>query len=73
MGGDERGPAEPEGIDEVRQREDDARRARAGAEGERAREERDAEAGGEGEGVIPDDTDEERSGVMRPPAGGGPK
>jgi hypothetical protein len=70
MGGDERGPGEAEGIDDVREREDDARRARAGAEGDRAAEEREAELGGDGEGVIPDETDADRSGVMRPPGGG---
>jgi hypothetical protein len=73
MRGDERGPGEPGSGEEMREREDDARQARADAEAQRAAAERDAELGDDDDGgVVPADTDEEREGVMRPPAGAGP-
>lgn len=72
MAGEELRPEDPGSVGEEREREDDARRARTAAEGERAAAEREDERGGEGEpGVLPTDTDEERRGVIRPPAGGG--
>jgi hypothetical protein len=65
-------PEESESVEEVREHEDEARGSRAGAEGQRAAAERDDERGEGGEsGVLPADTDEERTGVMRPPAGAG--
>jgi hypothetical protein len=73
MSGDEREPDERGNVEEEREREEGARRARADAEAERAAAERDAELGKEDEGgVVPADSDEERAGVMRPPAGAGP-
>jgi len=70
MSGDEQRPGDPESGEELHEREDDARRARAEAEGERAAAERDDETAERGEdAVLPADTDEERFGVMPPPEG----
>jgi hypothetical protein len=73
MAGEEPRPADSGSVEEVREHEDEARRARAGAEGDRAAAEREDERGeGGGEaGVLPAESDEERTGVMPPPAGGG--
>jgi hypothetical protein len=72
MAGEEPRPGDSGSVEEVREHEDDARRARAGAEGERAAAEREHERGEGGEaGVLPAETDEERTGVMPRPAGGG--
>jgi len=72
MAGEEPRPGESGSVEEVREHEDEARRARAGAEGERAAAEREDERGEGGEaGVLPAESDEERTGVMPPPAGGG--
>jgi len=71
MAGEEPRPGDSGSVEDVREHEDEARRARAGAEGERAAAEREHEVADGGEaGVLPAETDEERSGVMPPPAGG---
>ena len=72
MAGEGQRPGDPESVEETREHEDEARRSRAAAEGERAAIERDDERGRGGEErVVPADTDEERTGVMPPPAGAG--
>jgi hypothetical protein len=74
MAGEEWRTAESGGVNEDREREDEARRARAEAEAERAAAEREGDRGEGGDeaepGVLPAEEDEARSGVMRPPAGG---
>lgn len=58
--------------EDVVEQEKDARRARTESEAERAAAEREAETGhGERGGVLPEDSDEERRGVMPPPEGTG--
>jgi len=70
MAGEETRPGDSGSVEEVREQEDEARRARAGAEGERAAAEREDERSDSGErGVLPAETDEERTGVMPPPEG----
>jgi hypothetical protein len=72
MAGEEPRPADSGSVEEVRQHEDEARRARADAEGDRAAAEREDERGEGGDaGVLPAESDEERTGVMPPPAGAG--
>jgi hypothetical protein len=74
MAGEEARPGDSGSVEDVREHEEEARRARAGAEGERAAAEREHEGGdggGEG-GVLPAESDEERTGVMPSPGGGGP-
>jgi F0F1-type ATP synthase membrane subunit b/b' len=64
--------SETGGHDEVREREDDARRARTESEAERANAERESErpeAEREDDGVIPSAADEQRRGVIPPPTG----
>jgi hypothetical protein len=60
-------------ADESREHEELARRSRTEAEAERAGRERLDEGGGDGgeSGVLPEESDEERFGVMPPPAGSG--
>jgi hypothetical protein len=71
MAADEARPGDSGSVEEVREHEDEARRARAGAEGERAAAEREDEGGEGGDGgVLPAETDEERTGVMPSPGGG---
>jgi len=72
MAGEEPRPADSGSVEEVREHEDEARRARADAEGDRAAAEREDERGEGGDaGVLPAESDEERTGVMPPPAGAG--
>jgi hypothetical protein len=63
------------GAEDVREHEDEARRARTDAEAERAAAERDAEEAGppeaDDDSIVPMDSDAERRGVMPPPAGAG--
>jgi hypothetical protein len=59
--------------EESREHEEQARRSRTEAEAERAGNERLDEGGGDGGdgGVLPEESDEERFGVMPPPEGSG--
>jgi hypothetical protein len=58
--------------DESREHEEQARRSRTEAEAERAGSERLDEGGDGGDGgVLPDESDQERFGVMPPPGGSG--
>ena len=60
-------------AEEPREHEEQARRSRTEAEAERAGQERLDEGGGDGGegGVLPEERDQERFGVMPPPGGSG--